>query len=84
MFGALDDERSSLLCLRAVPTRIVVGVGAQSGQMLAGRAAVAVAGRLGTRPVAFPGGHGGFLPRGGPYGGEPDAFADVLRNVLSS
>ena len=81
MFGALDDERSSLLCLRAVPTRIVVGVGAQSGQMLAGRGAVA--GRLGTTPVAFPGGHGGFLPGGGPYGGEPDAFAGVLRKVLS-
>src|SRR6266516_5471585 len=34
--------------LRAAPTRIVVGVGAQSAQMLAGRAGVAVAGRLGT------------------------------------
>ena len=33
-------------------------------------------------PVAFPGGHGGFL--GGEYGqtGEPDAFAATLRTVL--
>jgi pimeloyl-ACP methyl ester carboxylesterase len=68
--------------LRAAPTRIVVGVGAQSGQQLAGRAAVAVAGRLGTAPVTFPGGHDGFL--GGEFGstGEPEAFAAILRKVL--
>jgi pimeloyl-ACP methyl ester carboxylesterase len=68
--------------LRAVPSRVVVGVGEQSGQALAGRAAVAVAERLGTRPVTFPGGHDGFL--GGEYGGtgEPDAFAATLRSVL--
>ena len=69
--------------LRAAPTRIVVGVGAQSGQQLAGRAAVAVAGRLGTAPVTFPGGHDGFL--GGEHGGmgKPDEFAVTLREVLS-
>ena len=66
------------------PTRIVVGVGAQSAQMLAGRAGAAVAGRLGTAPVTFPGGHDGFL--GGEYGstGEPDAFAATLREVLTA
>ena len=39
---------------------------------------------LGTRPVTFPGGHGGFL--GGEYGqtGEPGAFAERLREVLAS
>jgi pimeloyl-ACP methyl ester carboxylesterase len=69
--------------LRAAPTRVVMGAGAASGQMLTGRAAVAVAGRLGTAPVIFPGGHDGFL--GGEYGstGEPDAFAATLRTVLS-
>jgi pimeloyl-ACP methyl ester carboxylesterase len=69
--------------LRAAPTRIVVGVGAQSAKMIAGRAAVAVAERLGTAPVTFPGGHDGFV--GGEYGGmgEPDAFAAVLRQTLS-
>ena len=68
--------------LRAAPTRIVVGVGAQSAQMLAGRAGTVVAERLGTAPVTFPGGHDGFL--GGEYGGmgEPDAFAATLRKVL--
>ena len=69
--------------LRAASTRIVVGVGAQSAQMLAGRAGIAVAERLGTAPVTFPGGHDGFV--GGEYGGmgEADAFAITLREVLT-
>ena len=68
--------------LRSASTRIVVGVGAESGGMLAGRAGVAVAERLGTAPVTFPGGHDGFL--GGEYGrtGDPGAFAATLREVL--
>jgi pimeloyl-ACP methyl ester carboxylesterase len=69
--------------LRAASARIVVGVGAQSAQMMAGRAGIGVAERLGTAPVTFPGGHDGFL--GGEYGGmgEPDAFAATLREVLN-
>jgi pimeloyl-ACP methyl ester carboxylesterase len=69
--------------LRAAPSRIVIGIGAESGDMIPGRAAAAVAGRLGTAPVAFPGGHDGFL--GGEYGrtGDPDAFAATLREVLA-
>jgi pimeloyl-ACP methyl ester carboxylesterase len=69
--------------VRAAPTRVVVGVGATSGEELPGRAAVAVAERLGTTAVTFPGGHDGFL--GGEYGqtGEPDAFAAKLRDVLA-
>jgi pimeloyl-ACP methyl ester carboxylesterase len=64
-------------------TRVVVGVGAESGQQVAGRAAAAVAERLGTAPVTFPGGHDGFL--GGEYGGmgKPDAFAETLHKVLA-
>jgi hypothetical protein len=53
--------------LRATSTRVVIGVGATSGEMIAGRAGLAVAGRLGTTPVTFPGGHDEFL--GGEYGG---------------
>jgi pimeloyl-ACP methyl ester carboxylesterase len=70
--------------LRAVPTRVVIGVGEESGQMAAGRAGTAVAARLGTPPVIFPGGHGGFL--GGEYGdpGKPDEFAATLRGVLDA
>jgi hypothetical protein len=69
--------------LRAAPTRIVLAVGAASVGELAHRGGEAVAELLGTRPVTFPGGHGGFL--GGEYGqtGEPDAFAATLRDVLT-
>lgn len=68
--------------LRAATTRVVIGVGTTSAQTLTGRAATAVARRLGVEPVTFPGGHDGFL--GGEYGGmgEPDAFAATLRKVL--
>jgi len=67
--------------LRSGPARVVVGVGADSGQAMPGRAAVAA--RLGTAPVSFPGGHGGFM--GGEHGmaGDPAAFAATLREVLS-
>ena len=70
--------------LRAAPTRIVVGVGADSNGELACRGAVAVAELLGVEPTVFPGGHGGFL--GGEYGqtGEPVAFGERLREVLEA
>jgi hypothetical protein len=69
--------------LKAAPTRIVVGVGEESGQALAGRGGTAIASRLGIEPSVFPGGHDGFL--GGEYGstGQPDAFAARLREVLA-
>ena len=68
--------------LRAAPTRVVVAVGATSGGTLAHRSGEAAAERLGSPPITFPGGHDGFL--GGEYGqtGEPDAFAEKLRDVL--
>lgn len=69
--------------LRAAPARVVIGVGTESGNQLAGRGGTAVAARLGTMPVTFPGGHDGFL--GGEYGGtgKPDEFAATLREVLA-
>lgn len=76
--------RPDFAALRDAATRIVVGIGASSASMLPGRAAAAVAARLGTDPVTFPGGHDGFL--GGEYGGmgEPGAFAATLREVLGA
>jgi pimeloyl-ACP methyl ester carboxylesterase len=75
--------RHDFAALRAAPARIVIGVGEESAAAAPGRAATAVAERLGTAPVTFPGGHDGFL--GGEFGrtGRPDAFAAVLREVLS-
>ena len=70
--------------LRAASTRIVIAAGAESEGELACRAALAIADRLGTKPVIFPSGHAGFL--GGEYGqtGDPDGFAATLREVLAS
>jgi pimeloyl-ACP methyl ester carboxylesterase len=69
--------------LRAATTRIVIAAGEESDGQMASRGAFAVAERLGTTPVMFPSGHGGFL--GGEYGqtGKPDAFAARLREVLA-
>jgi pimeloyl-ACP methyl ester carboxylesterase len=70
--------------LRSASTRIVVAAGAESEGELANRGAHAVAERLGTTPVTFPGGHAGFL--GGEYGqmGEPEAFGVRLREALAA
>jgi pimeloyl-ACP methyl ester carboxylesterase len=69
--------------LRGASTRIVIGAGAESDGEMAHRGAEAVAERLGTTPVIFPSGHGGFL--GNEYGqpGDPDGFAAKLREVLT-
>jgi pimeloyl-ACP methyl ester carboxylesterase len=69
--------------LRASSTRIVMAAGVESEGIMSSRGAYAVAERLGTEPVIFPSGHGGFM--GGEYGqppGEPEAFATKLRQVL--
>jgi pimeloyl-ACP methyl ester carboxylesterase len=69
--------------LRNASTRIVIGAGTESEGELAHRGAIGVAERLGTTPVMFPSGHGGFL--GNEYGqpGAPEAFAATLRAVLA-
>jgi pimeloyl-ACP methyl ester carboxylesterase len=71
------------VALREASTSIVVAAGEKSEGEMANRGAHAVAERLGVEPVVFPSDHGGFL--GGEYGqtGEPDAFAEKLRQVLS-
>ena len=70
--------------LRSTSTRIVPAVGADSRNAVAGRGGLAVAERLGTRPVEFPGGHGGFVGADSPQPGDPEAFAARLRAVLSA
>ena len=71
--------------LRKASTRIVLALGVESQRIMTGRAAKIAAERLGSEPVIFPSGHGGFL--GGEYGqppGEPEAFAAKLREVLAA
>jgi pimeloyl-ACP methyl ester carboxylesterase len=60
--------------LKSLP--IVVAVGEASEGQLAHRAAGALAEQLGQEPVVFPGDHG--------WGGEPEAFARRLDEVLST
>jgi len=57
-------------------TRVVIGIGVDSGRLLTYRTSVALCEKLGTTPVEFPGDHGGFM-------GAPTEFADTLRTVLS-
>ena len=69
--------------LRAAGTRMVMAAGAESEGQMASRGAFAVAGRLGTEPVIFPGGHGGFLGNEHGQPGDPEGFAATLRGVLA-
>lgn len=70
--------------LRVASTRIVLAAGANSEGELANRAAVAVAERLGTTPVTFPGDHAGFLSSEYGPANDPGAFASTLRQVLAT
>jgi pimeloyl-ACP methyl ester carboxylesterase len=83
MLTSIDYE-PDFDALRSASTRIVLAAGEESEGQLPSRGAVAVAERLGTKPVLFPSDHGGFL--GGEYGqtGQPDAFAAKLREVLAA
>ncbi len=55
--------------------RVLLGLGEESGHLLTQRTTTALADLLGTRPVMFPGDHGGFMV-------APGAFADALRAAL--
>jgi pimeloyl-ACP methyl ester carboxylesterase len=68
--------------LVGAPARIVVGVGEESRDQFPGRAAEALAQRLGQVPVVFPSHHGGFSGESDPWPGQATAFAVRLREVL--
>jgi pimeloyl-ACP methyl ester carboxylesterase len=77
LIPTIGNYEPDVEALRASPTRIVVGVGAASTpEQVPYRTAHALADMLGDEPVLFPGAHGGF-------GSDPDAFAAMLREVLS-
>ncbi|MFI9504337.1 alpha/beta fold hydrolase [Nocardia sp. NPDC052566] len=61
--------------LRAVPARIVIGIGDTSAGQLCDRTSRALGRLLDIEPTAFPGGHGGFME-------DPTAFAARLRAIL--
>lgn len=61
--------------LQGVPSRIVVGVGEASQGQMPHLAALALAERLGTAPVDFPGDHQGFAT-------HPAPFAETVHQAL--
>jgi clorobiocin/coumermycin A biosynthesis protein CloN7/CouN7 len=68
--------RPDIEALQAASTRIVVAAGATSTGQLANRSAAALAERLGTPVIEFPGDHGGFMA-------WPEPFGRVLDQVLT-
>jgi pimeloyl-ACP methyl ester carboxylesterase len=69
--------------LRRASTRIVAAVGVGSAGQLAHRGGLALAERLGTTAVEFPGDHGSFLDAGYGPPRDVDAVAERLREVLA-
>jgi pimeloyl-ACP methyl ester carboxylesterase len=80
---AITDYGPDIDALKAALTRVVIAVGEESEGVFTGRTSVAMAELLGQEPAVFPSHHGGFL--GGEYGypGQPEAFAQRLREVLA-
>ena len=70
--------------LRAAAARIVIGVGEDSGETMAARAARTIAERLDLEPVVFPADHAGFLDGEHSPTGRPAEFAAKLREVLAA
>jgi pimeloyl-ACP methyl ester carboxylesterase len=68
--------------LRGLGDRLVIAVGAESGEQIAARGGRSVADAVGVPVTFFPSNHGGFL--GGEHGqtGDPDGFAAKLHEVL--
>ncbi|MEV0055781.1 alpha/beta hydrolase [Saccharopolyspora shandongensis] len=67
--------RPDIAALRSAPTRIVIGIGEESGDQLCERTSKALAAELGIEPTMFPGGHIGFAE-------DPETFLPRLRAVL--
>jgi pimeloyl-ACP methyl ester carboxylesterase len=77
MWHSLAGYTPDLDALRAIPARVVIGIGTTSQGQFAYRTAVLLAERLGLRPVVFPGDHGGMF-------GTPWEFTERLLEVLAA
>jgi pimeloyl-ACP methyl ester carboxylesterase len=82
--NGITSYRPDVPALTAAPTRVVIGVGEESRKTVTGRTSVATAQALGQDPVEFPSHHGGFLGGEFGYAGQPEAFAERLREVLAA
>ncbi|MFE1108067.1 alpha/beta fold hydrolase [Streptomyces rochei] len=79
---AVSGYRPDTEAIAAAPTRVVIAVGEETGDVLTGRTSVAIAELLGQRVTVFPSHHGGFCAGEFGYPGKPDEFAHRLRQVL--
>lgn len=68
--------------LASSQVRLVIAAGEESARQVTGRSAQAVAERLGLPLTMFPSHHAGFLGPELGWPGQPEAFADRLREVL--
>jgi pimeloyl-ACP methyl ester carboxylesterase len=82
--ATVTTYRYDLDAIQAASTRVVVGVGEETGNAFTGRTARALADQLGEDAVVFPSHHGGFVGGGpeNPYAGKPEEFGVTLRRVL--
>ncbi len=65
-----------IAALTSSSTRVLVGLGVDSGGLTTYRTSIALAELLGTPTVEFPGDHGGFMS-------QPQKFAETLEKVLA-
>ncbi|GAA3091370.1 hypothetical protein GCM10010464_63950 [Pseudonocardia yunnanensis] len=77
---AITDYHPDIAALSAAPTRVVIAVGEETGEVYTARTARAAARVLGQEATTFPSHHLGFLDGAG----RPDAFAARLREVLNA
>lgn len=80
--NAVTAYRPDVPALVSAATRIVVAAGVESADLMTWRTAAATADLLGQPLTVFPSHHGGFLSDEYGHGGEPEAFAARLRDVL--
>ncbi|HET7723704.1 MAG TPA: alpha/beta hydrolase [Propionibacteriaceae bacterium] len=78
----ITDFHVDPVALGEAPATVVLAAGRESRNQVPGRAAAEIATLLHTDLVMFPSHHGGFIGGGGPYSGQPEAFASTLRGVL--
>jgi hypothetical protein len=81
---AITDYHPDIAALSAAPTRVVIAVGEQTGDVYTARTARATARLLGQEPTVFPSRHTGFLGHGPGGPGQPEAFSVRLREVLDT
>lgn len=74
---ATTQYMPELAGLTNTSTRIIIGIGDESGHLNTHQTSVAMATLLAEPPVGFPGDHAGFL-------GQPVEFAAVIRSVLAT